>query len=64
MIKIFLDFEMNRVSKDFPEVKKKCGFEIIQIGAVMLDEDNREISGFNEFVHPDYSSAMDSKIEN
>ena len=37
---IFVDFEMNPVSEKFPEIKKQCKREIIEIGAVMLNEEN------------------------
>ena len=38
MCKVFIDLEMNRVSKDFTEIRKQCLSEIIQIGAVRIDE--------------------------
>ncbi len=41
MCKVFIDLEMNRVSKDFMEIRKQCLSEIIQIGAVRIDEKDR-----------------------
>ena len=35
---IFLDLEMNPVKREFKEVRKCCSREIIEFGAVMLDE--------------------------
>ncbi len=63
MNKIFIDLEMNKVEKVWREIRQSCTMEIIQIGAVKLDEENREVSSFNRYVKPMYSTRMDPKIE-
>ncbi|MBQ3391803.1 MAG: exonuclease domain-containing protein [Lachnospiraceae bacterium] len=63
MNKIFIDFEMNRVSKEYPDQRRICRFEIIQFGAVMLDGEDRETDSFNEYVRPAFSDVMDRRIE-
>lgn len=53
MTKIFVDLEMNPMTRK--ERIVSGGFmkrEIIEIGAVMLDEKDNEISLFNEYVRP------------
>ena len=63
MNKVFLDLEMNTVSTEHLKVCETCPYEIIQIGAVKLDENNKEIESFSEYVRPAYSVEMDKKIE-
>ncbi len=63
MVKIFLDFEMNPVSGKYPEVRKICKNEIIQIGAVKLDETNEEIDSFSLYVFPQYAPDISKKIQ-
>jgi hypothetical protein len=41
---IFVDFEMNPINTSFKEARQICKNEIIEIGAVLLDEDSKEIS--------------------
>lgn len=60
---IFVDFEMNPVSKKFSEVRKICGREIIEIGAVMLNENLEEIDQFKVFVKPEFNSSICKKYE-
>ncbi len=63
MKKIFVDLEMNRVEKEYPDIRKICSHEIIQVGAVKLNEQNKEIDSFCKFVFPVYSSKMNKHIE-
>ena len=37
--------------------------ETIEIGAVILDEDNREIASFREYIRPDYSVDIRPRIQ-
>lgn len=60
---IFVDFEMNSVAKKYKEEQKQCGKEIIEIGAVILNEEFQEISHFKKLVKPQYNSVIDSRYE-
>ena len=55
---IFVDLEMHPVARVYTEQFAVLKTETIEIGAVMLDENLREISSFKEYVHPDYSSKV------
>ena len=60
---VFVDFEMNPVDKDHRQVKQICPGEIIEIGAVKLDERGREISCFKEYVRPKYAKDIDATCQ-
>ena len=51
---IVLDLEMNGVPKDNKEAFESSHMEIIEIGAVALDEDYREIDSFLTYVKPPF----------
>lgn len=58
---IVIDLEMNNIRpKD--EVRKICTNEIIEIGAVLLDEHMQEISSFRTYVKPEYNDRIEMKI--
>lgn len=59
---MILDLEMNQIQKKFKEERERCKDEIIEIGAVMLDENLTEISSFQTYVKPQYSSCIHSNI--
>ena len=40
-----------------------CRLETIEIGAVMLDEDGKEIDSFKEYLKPTYTSEIPRNIE-
>ena len=61
MKRIFVDFEMNPVNKKYDAERKVCGREIIEIGAVMLDENFTEIDEFKLYVKPEYNSGIYAK---
>ena len=64
MYSIFVDFEMQPVSQeDFPEEYKICHTEIIEVGAVVLDDKNKEIASFKRYVRPKYSDYIDEHIK-
>ena len=53
--KIILDLEFNPVR--VPEIREKMRSEIIEIGAVKLDDSLREISAFDEYIKPQYNTV-------
>ena len=55
---IFVDFEMNPVDKGFKKERRICAMEIIEIGAVMLDDDLNEVSSFKRYVKPQFNSEI------
>ena len=59
---IFIDFEMNPMEHSYKEEREICWMEIIEFGAVMLDEDYKEISHFKEYVRPVYSKRVTANI--
>lgn len=63
MIYIVIDLEMNPLSKEFREERRICRNEIIQIGAVALDESYQEIGSFKTLVKPQFNEMITRKIE-
>jgi len=63
MYKIFVDLEMHPIARAFTKEFATLKNEIIEIGAVMLDEHLREIASFKEYVHPDYSNKVYAKYQ-
>ncbi len=59
---IFVDFEMHPISKEYVEERAICQREIIEFGAVMLDEQYKEISSFKEYVKPQYAKDICTNI--
>lgn len=62
MKSIILDFEMNPVSREYEEEYDICSKEIIEIGAIKLDEDMNEISFYQSYFKPEYNSNIDCII--
>lgn len=62
MLYVVIDLEMNNVAKMFSEQRKKCQSEIIEIGAVVLDEDLIEVGNFKTYVKPSFNTVIDRKI--
>ena len=60
---LFVDFEMNPIDGSYTEEKNICGSEIIEIGAVMLNEKFEEISYFKKLVKPQFNSQIYKKWE-
>ncbi|MDO4787767.1 MAG: 3'-5' exonuclease [Johnsonella sp.] len=58
---IVVDLEMNNISQK-SEARRLCSMEIIEIGAVMLDERLEEISSFRTYVKPEYNRGIIRKI--
>lgn len=59
---IFVDLEMHPVAKEFREERRICSREIMEIGAVMLDDDYKEISSFKSYVRPEFVTDIYTRI--
>ena len=51
---VVVDLEMNPVSREFREIRQFLNDEVIEIGAVKLDEDFRQVGEFQCYVRPEY----------
>lgn len=58
MNRIFIDLEMNGIPEECKKERRICSTEVIEIGAVMLDESGRELRSFRRYVRPEYSSEI------
>lgn len=58
---IVVDLEMNNISSK-SEARNVCSMEVIEIGAVMLDDKLQEISSFRTYIKPEYNTSIVSKI--
>ncbi len=61
MKNIILDLEMNAVSMqpEFTEQRRICKTEIMEIGAVALDEKGKEVSRFMTYVKPAFNAVIE-----
>lgn len=62
MNKVFIDLEMHPIPQSYKDERIICTQEIIEIGAVMLNDRNEEISSFCEFVHPAFVTKIYTKF--
>ena len=60
---IVVDLEMNRMDKKYKEERQICNMEIIEIGAVMLDDSFREIAHYKTYVKPQFSESIGAFYE-
>lgn len=60
---LVIDLEMCKVPKNYRGTRYKYAYEIIQIGAVLLDEAFNEIATLSQFVHPVHG-VVDNFITN
>ena len=51
---VVVDLEMSPVSREFREVRRKLNEEVIEIGAVRLDENFQQEAEFQCYVKPEY----------
>ena len=58
MLRVFLDLEMNMVSEKHTELRAQLPHEIIEIGAVKLDENCRVVDRFRSYVRPRYNHMV------
>ena len=56
---IFLDFEMNHIAQEYTEERTFSKMEIVEIGAVMLDDNGKEISSFQSYVKPEFNDKIE-----
>lgn len=59
---IVVDLEMNPIAKQYKKERAICLNEIIEIGAVILDEDFQEIGSFMTYVKPEYNERIEPNI--
>ncbi|MBE5936903.1 MAG: exonuclease domain-containing protein [Lachnospiraceae bacterium] len=62
MRKIFIDLEMNPFFREEDEERKTSGYEIIEIGALMLDDNDADMDSFKMYVKPQYNQSIDPHI--
>lgn len=60
---IVVDFEMNPVDGKYREERKICRCEIIEIGAVIMDESFMVLGEFKTLVKPEYNDCIQKKYE-
>lgn len=60
---IVIDLEMNAIQKSYRDERRICPTEVIEIGAVMLNESYEEINNFKTFVKPQYNVGIEKKYE-
>lgn len=60
---IVVDLEMNEISRKHREEKALCKMEIIEIGAVLLDENYTEIGHFKTLIKPQFNEEIEPLYE-
>ncbi|WP_301861075.1 3'-5' exonuclease [uncultured Megasphaera sp.] len=60
---VFVDFEMNPIGRKQKEARRICKGEIIEIGAVKINEAGEEISSYKEYVRPEYTTEMNATCQ-
>lgn len=60
---IVVDFEMNPIADTYKEERRCCRSEIIEIGAVILDEKYSVMGEFKTLVKPQYNAYIHKKLE-
>lgn len=63
MIRIVVDLEMNKVSGEYKEQRMVCNSEIIEFGAVAVDDLGQKISEYKAYVCPELNDKIEKKIE-
>lgn len=58
MVHVFLDFEMNPIPRKNTEARAVVHSEIIEIGAVKMNEDYQVTERFDQFVRPVYNTII------
>lgn len=60
---IIVDFEMNPIAGEYKEERQTCRFEIIEIGAVIMDESFMVLGEFKTLVKPQYNDSIYKRYE-
>jgi len=60
---IIVDFEMNSLARGYKEERKICRMEIIEIGAVIMDENFLVLGEFKTLVKPQYNDSIGKTYE-
>lgn len=60
---IVIDLEMNPIAAVHKTERETCKLEIIEIGAVLLDENYQEIGSFVTLVKPRFNSRIERRYE-
>ena len=60
---VIVDFEMNPLAEEYVEERKICRLEIIEIGAVIMDESFMVLGEFKTLVKPQYNDSIYKKYE-
>lgn len=63
MIRIVVDLEMNRVAKQYKEVRRIDHYEIIEIGAVAVNDVGKKVGMFKILVKPQFNDVIVPNIE-
>lgn len=58
---IFIDFEMNHIASEYQEERSFSKMEIVEIGAVMLDDHYQEINSFRSYVRPEFNDKIEKQ---
>lgn len=59
---VVIDLEMNGIAKEYRNIGLACDREVIEIGAVVLDETYQEIGSFKTLVKPRYNDVIEKRI--
>lgn len=60
---VIVDFEMNPLASEYTEEKQICRSEIIEIGAVIMDESFQILGEFKTLVKPQYNDVILKRYE-
>lgn len=60
---VVVDFEMNPLAREYEEERQICRLEIIEIGAVIMDESFLVLGEFKTLVKPQYNTEIFKRYE-
>ena len=60
---VTIDLEMNPLAKEYKAERAICCREVIEIGAILLDENYQEIDSFKTFVKPQFNDVIKPHIQ-
>lgn len=60
---VVIDLEMNPIASKYKAERATCKLEVIEIGAILLDEKYQEIGRFVSLVKPQYNERIEKKYE-